>query len=140
MYFVKNNSAMAIDGKGNPISISKRYPGHVRLFRDNNSVINLLSNGDDFSNPNQPVKILHDIAGDQEELSFDYPISCCVDACCTDNGYALIGSSGLYFYQNLNRIWSINVLNGASISYLNNKILEKWSRVLLYCIIEFSRY
>jgi len=122
MFFVKNNSVMAIDSRGTPISISKSYPGHVRIFK-NNDEIHLISNGNDFSSPKQPVRVVEDIAGSQKEMIFDYPISCCVDACFTEDGNcAIIGSSGLIFYRNISRVWSIDVLNGASISYFNNKI------------------
>ena len=122
MLFVKNNSVMAIDRKGIPISISKRYPGHVRIFK-NNDAIHLISNGDDFSSSKRPVRVIEDIAGHQRELVFDYPISCCTDACFTeDSNCAIIGSSGLIFYQNKRRVWDISVLNGASVSYLNGKI------------------
>jgi hypothetical protein len=122
MFFIKNYSAMAINAKEDYVSISKRYPGHVRIFKNNNQ-IHLISNGDDFCNPKKPVRVIADITGKQEELVFDYPICCCVDACFTPEGdCAIIGSSGLIYYKNLNRVWSIDVLNGASVSYFNKKI------------------
>jgi WD40 repeat protein len=122
MFFVKNNSVMAMDRKGVPISISKRYPGHVRIF-ESNGVIHLISNGDDFSSPKQPVKVVEDIAGSQREMVLDYPISHCTDACFTEDGScAVVGSSGLIYYQDLRRIWSIDVLNGASVLYFNGQI------------------
>lgn len=122
IFFVINNSVLAVDKKGSFTPISKRYPGHVRLFRDNEK-IHLFSNGDDFSPLRQPVKIVEDVAGIQNEMIFDYPISSCVDACFTgDNGCAIVGSSGLFFYQNMKLQWKIEVGNGASVSFLNERI------------------
>lgn len=113
---------MAMDSKGIPISIGKRYPGHVRIFKSN-GVIHLISNGNDFSSPKQSARVVEDIAGIQRETVLDYPISCCVDACFTEDGScAVIGSSGLIYYKDMRRIWSVDVLNGASVSYFNGQI------------------
>ncbi len=122
LYFVHNGSVMSLDDNRKPSSVSKRYPGHVRLFRDNNS-INLLSNGDPFGDHTQPVRLIKDIATQQIEFIYDYPIGSCVDASTFgEDGCAIIGSSGLKTYKGTKLIWSIDVLNGASVSCFKEKI------------------
>ena len=123
LYFVKNGSVMSIDNEGKPSSVSRRYPGHVRLFSDN-KLINLFSNGgESFSDSIQPVRLIKDITAKQIEFVSDYPIGSCTDACFLDNdGCAIIGSSGLRAYKGTNQIWSLDVLNGASVSHFNEKI------------------
>lgn len=121
-FFIRNGSAMAVDQSGNPSIISKKYPGHVRLFRWNDE-INLISNGDDFASPVKPVRLIRDITGKAAEIVCNYPVSCCVDSCIIgDNRYAVIGSAGLRFYEEHRQQWHLDVLNGASVTFFEGHI------------------
>lgn len=131
IFFIKNGSVLSQDSSGVVLPRLQRYPGHVRLFEFNGSV-NILSNGNNFTKPKIPVKIVKDILGEGIELTFDYPASECVDACLTSSdNTAIIGSGGLTFYTNTTKIWNKQVVNGASVTYYNEYIyyLERGTKL-----------
>lgn len=134
VYLVINGCVLAIDKNNTPTIVTRRYPGHVRLFGSGEK-INLFSNGYDMQHPSRPARLLLDITGDSFELKSSYPISCGVDACIIDNNrYVVVGSSGVRMYEDGIEKWGTEVLNGAAVEYYNGRILYLENGVCLKSI------
>lgn len=120
-YFVHNGAVLAFEKSGKVLVVSKKRPGHVRLFKDH--AINIISNGCEFGDSRRPVTLVRDLLGENLEIPTNYPAGCAVDACFIDQRrYAIIGSAGLEVFDEGKSAWSVDVINGASISFHGERI------------------
>ena len=116
IYFVRDGAVLALDKEENLYVVSKRRPGHVRLF--GNQSINVISNGSEFSEPPYPVILVRDLIGDNLQITTTYPPNCAIDACFIDQDrFAVIGSAGLRIFESTQQKSSLRVTNGASVSF-----------------------
>lgn len=128
--FVYKGSVIAVNENGEFNALTKRYPGHVRVFRSNKN-IHLFSNGSFLISPFSPPRILKNIDGKQSEISCDEEAGYGVDAVMVNQDeYIIAGNRGLTFYRENQALWHLESRCSAVSIYGNRVFFNENSKLL----------